>query len=233
MPKKLCFLLLTLFFMGCSKDQFSPPPPPSDFDDFLGVGANPTPPAIQESNFTLVDKATLSSAFSNKLRSTPSPTNSSPSSQISDPVGIFSATGALLTLWSLKETAWVWGYTPFDSLSFGNARDWRVITFENGEVSFKNEASGFCLAGYGNGVIHVRCNPQDKAQRWSLIFFKNQAVQVKNVGKGKCMQTPEIRQRVWYSIFLVDCIDAGKENLDQQWYIIAPAKRTTPVFTFN
>ena len=230
--KKIFYLIFALVFVACSsKVSSSRPEEIPNFDDFLGMGQYPTPPAVQESNFSLVDKPMLSKQVSEKMRSMPA--NAFSPTQTSDPVAIFSATGGTLTLWSLKESAWVWGYTPFDSLSFGEARNWRVITFANGEVSFKNEMSGFCLASYGNGVIHIRCNASDDTQKWSFIFFKNQAVQLKNKANGRCLQTPEIRNRTWYDIFTVDCVKEGGENLDQQWYIIPPLKRTTPVFTFN
>lgn len=204
------------------------------FDDFLGVGANPTPPADQKDNFSLVDGIDLSEKLKNRFGGTPLLSSSTPNFQTSDPISIQSSTGGLLTLWSLREGSWVWGYPPLESLSFGDARIWRIITYENGEVSFKNEANGNCLTAYGNGVIQLKCYPNDSLQRWKFIFFKNQAVQIKNIGyNNKCLQTPEFRHRVWYDIFLVNCVKSGEENLDQQWYIIPPAKRTTPVFVFN
>lgn len=222
--KKIFILFATLFTLAFSEVKF---------EDFLGVGPNPTPPANQDKNFSLVDGPDLSEKLKKRFGGTPTLRSGSPTFQLSDPISLLSSTGGLLTLWSTHEASWVWGYTPFDSLSFGDARIWRIITYSNGEVSFKNEASGNCLAAYGNGVIHVRCNSEDSTQRWSLIFFKNQAVQVKNVGYNKCLQTPEIRHRVWYDIFLVNCVKTGEKNLDQQWYIIPPTKRTTPVFVFN
>lgn len=224
MIKKIFFIFAFLFGFVSAEVQFN---------DFLGVGPNPTPPADQKDNFSLVDGPDLSDKLKARPKTPPLLKSAPTSFQTSDPISLLSSTGGLLTLWSLREASWVWGYTPFDSLSFGDARIWRIITYTNGEVSFKNEANGNCLAGYGNGVVQFKCDSNDSTQRWKLIFFKNQSVQIKNIGYNKCLQTPEIRHRVWYDIFLVNCVKSGESNLDQQWYIIPPAKRTTPVFVFN
>lgn len=222
--RRKIFIFIALLSFGIAEVQF---------EDYLGVGPNPTPPANQDKNFSLVEGEDLSDKLKKKFGGTPLLRSGSPSFQLSDQISLLSSTGGLLTLWSTREGSWVWGYTPFDSLGFGDARIWRIITYNNGEVSFKNEASGNCLAAYGNGVIHVRCDSNDSTQRWALTFFTNQAIQIKNVGYNKCLQTPEIRHRVWYDIFLTNCVKAGESNLDQQWYVIPPTKRTTPVFVFN
>lgn len=204
----------------------------SQFDDFLGIGETPTPPVRQQNgNFSPVDGLDLSDQIRKKegtpfLRSSKEP----PQPFItSDRLSIMSASGGALTLWGLKAGNWVWGYTPFDSISFGDARIWRIITQNDGGVIFKNEKTGTCLAAYGSGVIHNFCNTFDNTQKWKLLFFKNQSVQIQNkFYPDRCIDTSDSSSA--FRIYLKTCIKQGEENLSQQWYIIPPLERTTPVF---
>lgn len=201
-----------------------------EFEDFLGVGEMPTPPAKQRSgSFAPVEGIDFSSKLKNRrdLRSFP-PQPAQPFTT-SNRLSLMSASGGVLTVWALKAGNWIWGYTPLDSISFEDARIWKIITYTNGDISFRNEKTGTCLAAYGSGVIHNFCNQYDNTQKWKFIFFKNQAVQIQNkFYPDRCLDTPDSSSA--FRIYVKTCAKPGEENLSQQWYIIPPLDRTTPVF---
>ena len=229
----LLFAIGAFLFFGCA----SVPPTTAkgqDFSDPLGIGNVPTPPVelapnqkpepINGENHS--SKVALLAVGTNG-RVTPS--KGSGGVERSDFVGIMSASGGLLTVWARYPGNWVWGYTPFDSLSFGNLRVWQIITHSDGSVNFRNTDTDTCLSAYGNGVIHTGCNFNNPSQKWDLIPFDNKAFQIKNQATKTCLQTPVIRKTRYYSIYTVSCVGQNTYNLDQQWFIIAPTTRPTPI----
>lgn len=221
MQKLYCFLFALATIMYAQ----------TGFEDFLGVGEVPTPPIRQkDGNFAPVE----GTDFSAKLKNSRFPRSAQPNQPpqpftTSDRLSIMSASGGVLTVWALKAGNWIWGYTPLDSISFEDARIWRIITYTNGDISFKNEKTGTCLAAYGSGVIHNFCNQFDNTQKWKFIFFKNQAVQIQNkFYPDRCLDTPDSSSA--FRIYVKTCVKPGQENLSQQWYIIPSLERTTPVF---
>lgn len=140
----------------------------------------------------------------------------------SDLLSIMSPEGGVLTLWALNVGNWVWGYTLFDSQSFGAARIWRIFTKADGSAAIQNAKEGTCLTAYRNGVIHSYCDMDDPTQLWKFNFFDNQAIQIQNVATKQCLQTPTNQATTFFSIFLTGCVQGSKPNSDQQWFIIAP-----------
>ncbi|MDE5591821.1 MAG: ricin-type beta-trefoil lectin domain protein [Helicobacter sp.] len=193
----------------------------------LGIGLTPTPPneslPRERSGISLMD------VEQSRLPILTSKNAPKVDKNASNPLSIMSSSGGLLTLWALNPRNWVWGYTPFDSLEFGQATYWRIISFSGGQVMIKNMAKNTCLEAYKNGVIHDKCDNKNQAQLWNLNFFDNQAIQIQNVGAKTCLQTPTIRTTTYYSIYLTKCA-INESNLDQQWYITPVVEESDPIF---
>ena len=198
----------------------------------LGIGSTPTPP-LNEPIPNEESRKLLMSMETTKIPIIGS--NNDVNSalaidrNVSNRISIMSSSGGLLTLWALKPRNWVWGYTPIDSLEFGKATFWRIISFPNGQVMIKNQAKNTCLQAYKNGVVHELCDSQMQTQLWNINFFNNQAVQIQNVGAKTCLQTPTIRTTTYYSIYLTKCA-INESNLDQQWYITPVLEESNPIF---
>ncbi|MDE5602647.1 MAG: RICIN domain-containing protein, partial [Helicobacter sp.] len=226
------YILLVIFFSACSsKDTIanviSEPIEPIK-KDILGIGKSPTPPIKPTKNPTPIQGIKVKNLES-------LPTNpillelSTPS--VTDEISIISSSWGMLTVWALRPGNWLWGYSALDSLSFGNLRSWRPITNQNGYTMFQNVETETCMKAYSNGVIHVKCDRNDKDQMWILIPFDNKAVQIKNAANGACLQTPTYRHTTYFSIYLTKC--ATTQNLDQQWYIAPPAIEIRPLFILD
>ncbi|WP_051420544.1 RICIN domain-containing protein [Helicobacter pametensis] len=212
--------LCLFYFLCCVHLQAQASPV---LQDELGIGQTPTPPTQDDTQPTLIGKDGKNprNALSSKGSFGP---------LVSDPVSIMSSSGGLLTVWALRANQWVWGYTPKDSLSFGNARVWRILSHANKTIQIKNERTGNCLSAYRNGVVHAKCDANNKYQLWTINPFDNQAIQLKNAGTGTCLQTPTIRTTTAYYIYTVRCSDQTQPNLDQQWFFTAPAINADHIF---
>ncbi|PAF42529.1 RICIN domain-containing protein [Helicobacter sp. 11S02629-2] len=147
--------------------------------------------------------------------------------EFSDYVSILGQNDALITVWALASGNWVWGYSPINSISFGDARNWQLIIYPKDYVQIRNKLTNTCLNGYLNGVIHTICQDTNQAQFWELKPFANGAVQIKNFGTGTCIASDLAKGASYYSIKLEACQDGL--NLSQQWQIIPPANTTTPI----
>lgn len=162
-----------------------------------------------------------------------SPNQNSQQFLYSDDISLMSSNGGLLTLWSLQPNEWVWGYSPFDSIQLGDARIWKIITHNDGKIQIQNKKTKTCLSTFAGGVVHIPCSAVDPYQLWTINPFDNQAIQLKNVKKGTCLQTPTFRYTTYYSIYTTTCSDSTQPNLDQQWYITAPATPADHIFKLN
>lgn len=223
------FLIPFLFIVGCASKS-----------DELGIGKSPTPPADSRKQVTLVQGSNLSK----KLMRLNTSKNEEHTEllllagngegfreNVSDLLSIMSPEGGVLTLWALNVGNWVWGYSLIDSQDFGRARIWRIFTKADGNATIQNAKEGTCLSAYRNGVIHNYCNMEDPAQLWKFNLFDNQAVQIQNVATKQCLQTPSNQATRFFSIFLTDCVQGGRLNSDQQWFITAPPLRAGVVFS--
>ncbi|EEO26324.1 RICIN domain-containing protein [Helicobacter winghamensis] len=228
------FLIPFLFIMGCASKS-----------DELGIGKSPIPPADSRKQVTLVQGPNLSKKLMRP--NTDKNDNHTPTEHtellllagngggfrenVSDLLSIMSPEGGVLTLWALNVGNWVWGYSLIDSQDFGGARIWRIFTKADGSAAIQNAKEGTCLSAYRNGVIHNYCNMEDPAQLWKFNLFDNQAVQIQNVATKQCLQTPSNQATRFFSIFLTDCVQGGRLNSDQQWFITAPPLQAGVVFS--
>lgn len=226
--RHLFFIFITLLFVACSSaPKIQQKHLPTNEKD-LGIGESPTPPNKPIPG----EKSRILSMNKEKTKvpvMIPSNNAVKLDKNVSNPLSIMSSSGGLLTLWALEPGNWVWGYTPIDSLEFGKATFWRIISFPNGQVMIKNLAKNTCLQAYKNGVVHELCDSRMQTQLWNINFFNNQAVQIQNVGAKTCLQTPTIRTTTYYSIYLTKCA-INESNLDQQWYITPVLEESNPIF---
>lgn len=147
---------------------------------------------------------------------------------VSDYVSIIGQNDALITIWALAPLNWVWGYSPLNSRSFGDARIWRFIIYPKNFVQIQNKKTGTCINTYQNGIVHIPCEDTNQAQFWELKPFSNGTVLIKNFASQTCLQSNSTKGYSYYGLYLVDCAEKAI-NLDQQWQIIAPAMTTSPI----
>lgn len=92
--------------------------------------------------FSIIILSITACSNSNKLGNTPTPPKGDigkivgklPDSNagvlsrtINEPkVGIMNYSSGLITIWAVAPNNWLWGYSPFDSKSFGNLRHWYI-----------------------------------------------------------------------------------------------------------
>lgn len=250
--------LLLLFFIGCSSKELNPLGRSYGklYDsDPLKIGKTPTIPAKQETP-ALVDGSDLipkdvpleppiikTNTFKgNDFVKGPSPRLQSNGKfndasvyenrgYPSDFVTIMGPSGAALTVWALRPGNWIWGYTLYSSIPFGDANVWQIIEFPQNKVMIKNVKTLTCLNAYGEGIVHYPCDQSNFAQFWVLFPMSNGAYQIYNYATQKCIQTPinDVMKEFdfsYYKIFLTDCLKSGEKNLDRQWYIAPPTYAT-------
>lgn len=145
----------------------------------------------------------------------------------SEYVSIIGQNNALITIWALAAGNWVWGYSPLNSLSFGDARIWEIKTYPRDYVQIKNKKTNTCLSAYLNGVVHIPCQDTNQSQFWELIPYENKAVQIKNFNLGTCIQSKITKGDSFYALNLVPC--TNKQDATMQWQIIAPAMSVKPL----
>ncbi|EMS7184344.1 RICIN domain-containing protein [Campylobacter lari] len=259
----MIFSVFVAFFIGCSsKEQLNPLGRSlgsvNDIDP-LKIGNKPTPPVKQEvpalvegkhfSAIPLEPPIIKVNTFKGnnpikgplpRLTSNNEFTSSAlyeNSGIVSDFVIIMNPNGAALTVWALAPGNWIWGYSLFNSKSFGDARIWQLIEFPNNTVMIKNAKNLTCLNSYGNGIVHYPCDQSNFAQFWRLYPMSNGAYQIQNFANQKCIQTPVNNvmkdfSASYFNIYLADCLKSGEKNLDRQWNIGAPAFQTRSPYAF-
>mgnify|MGYP004487006149 CR=1 FL=1 len=187
---------------------------PKEFEDFLGIGANPTPPDSQNNKTpaTLVQNAT------NPL--------SPLTGDVRDFVSLMTHLGGILSIWESSNGSWVWTHLSLHYPYFGDAYNWQIQPLQNGSVRFVNKMSGTCLNAYGKGVIHYPCDEQNPNQAFRLISMKNGAFQIQNTYTKQCLET-SFAKKAQYPVMLKKCIKDN--NLEQQWIIIPPFLNPMPI----
>ncbi|MFC0309195.1 hypothetical protein ACFFHK_05665 [Gallibacterium trehalosifermentans] len=190
--------------------------------------------------FTLV-----ACGHSNNLGNTPTPpkgeigkiVGKSPASNavalgraINEPkIGIMNYSSGLITIWAVAPNNWLWGYSPFDSQSFGNLRHWYILKNANGSVSFRNAEIGTCIAAYKNGIIHTTCNRNSLEQQFDFLSLTNGAVAIKNAANQLCLRTPAFRSTTYMSLTFANCVKVKQNTIDQQWFITPPVEDSLPI----
>lgn len=219
---------LFLFLTGCSSspsgvgnDAFSKIfPPPS--------GNGPIPPESGESGLALPGAGPVSGNIS-QFVGTNSPV---PVPRDNPRVTIMSMSGAIITVWSRHRNSWLWGYTPWDSNSFGELRNWQILPSKTpGTVRFVNQATGSCMT-YGVGIsgvggfIHAPCNFKTNTFDFRLIPTLNGNVFIQSVAINRCIRARFLDRTssspYAYEILQADCPKPGEENIELQWSISEP-----------
>nr|AHJ58636.1 cytolethal distending toxin protein A [Avibacterium paragallinarum]AHJ58639.1 cytolethal distending toxin protein A [Avibacterium paragallinarum]AHJ58645.1 cytolethal distending toxin protein A [Avibacterium paragallinarum] len=203
------FLLIACFYSTqANSDSLNPnlltdtPTPPGKVGEIVGEDAN----------------AVVTPLISHKSSSTGIPM-----------VSIMNHSSGVITVWALAPNNWLWGYSPFDSKSFGQLRNWYVLKNANGSVSFRNVRTKTCMAAYKNGIIHSECNRNKLSQQFDLLSLTNGAVALKNAGNQKCLRIPERRSTVYMPITFVKCPTGDQFTVDQQWFIAPPILDSYPI----
>lgn len=202
---RLHLIILTMILYGCASDQLglTPTPPKGEVGKLIGE----LPTGI----------LTLSSGATD-LRKEPA-------------VTIMNDSSGIITVWALAPNNWLWGYSPHDSASFGNVRNWYVLKNSNGSVSFKNAELSTCISAHGNGIVHIGCNINDPNQQFDLLLLTNGSVAIKNAENQRCLSIPRIRTTVYMPISFTDCVKEDQNTVEQQWFIAPPIQRPFPIPT--
>ncbi|HBA8878583.1 TPA: cytolethal distending toxin type I subunit CdtA, partial [Escherichia coli] len=166
MDKKLIAFLCTLIITGCSN----------------GIGDSPSPPG---KNVELVGIPGQGIAVTSNGAT---PTLGANNTEFPE-VSIMSTGGALLTIWARPVRNWLWGYTPFDSVNFGENRNWKVVDGKDaGTVKFVNVAQGTCMEAFKNGVIHNTCDDNSLSQEFQLLPSTNGNVLIRSSALQTCIR---------------------------------------------
>lgn len=144
-------------------------------------------------------------------------------------IAIMNYSSGIITIWAVAPNNWLWGYSPFDSQGFGDLRHWFILKNADGSVSFRNSATGTCIASHGNGIVHIDCNRDNPKQQFDLLSLTNGAVALKNVDNQLCLRTPIFRSTVYMSLTFANCVKTNQNTLDQQWFIIPPIENANPI----
>lgn len=230
MAKKHNWIMLMLFLTGCSS-----PPPSVDSDQLYKIfplpsGNGPIPPEPTESGLALPGYrgATELPPLSSEANA-PIPTpRDNPS------VSIMSMSGAVLTVWGRSRNSWLWGYTPVDSNSFGELRNWKIIPGKApGTVRFVNQGTGTCMTwGVGisgtGGFIHTTCDPRSEVFDFHLIPALNGNVFIQSVDLKRCIRARFLDRTASspyaFEILQADCPKPGSTDIELQWSISAPLR---------
>ncbi|EDX5083536.1 toxin [Salmonella enterica] len=225
--KKCSWLIIVATLTGCSSS-----PPLVGGNEFYRIfpspgGNGPVPPAPEEPGLPIpgpggVNRQTISS-------NAPLPVpKDNPS------VSIMSMSGAVLTVWGRHRNSWLWGYTPWDSNSFGELRNWKIIPGKTpGTVRFVNQGTGTCMTwGVGisgdGGFIHTTCDPRSAVFDFHLIPTLNGNVFIKSVDLNRCIRTRFLDRTASspyaFEILQAECPKPGEKNIELQWSISEPLR---------
>lgn len=214
-------------FVACSSTL----EPPNNFNQ-LPTTLTPTPPGE-------VGKVVDDTSVNNPLPHDGANTSVAPRSRLTltsgatppsmPMVSIMNNSSGIITVWALAVNNWLWGYSPFDTKSFGQIRNWYVLKNANGSVSFRNVQTGTCMSAYGNGIIHSYCDRNNLNQQFDLLPLTNGAIAIKNANNQQCLRIPEIRSTVYMPITFARCLIGEQPTIDQQWFIIPPILDAYPI----
>ncbi|ECO6255476.1 toxin [Salmonella enterica] len=230
MKRVYCELMIILFLSlaGCS----STPPNVgnNEFDKIfpLPSGNGPIPPEPTEPGLAIPGPGPVAAHISQSFgANAPIPVP-----RDNPKVTIMSMSGAIITVWSRHRNSWLWGYTPWDSNSFGELRNWQIIPSKTPDtVRFVNQATGSCMT-YGIGIsgaggfIHAPCNFKSNAFDFRLIPTFNGNVFIQSVAINRCIRARFLDRTssspYAYEILQANCPKAGEKNIELQWSISEP-----------
>lgn len=220
------FLIFIAVLTGCSSGK-SPPVFESDkiFPEARPDG--PQPPARNEPGLAIPGPG--------PALTLPGSTGSAPvpSTGNSPTVSLMSVSGAVVSVWSRRPNSWVWGYTPRDSNTFGNLRNWFIQPGKTpGTVRFVNEETGTCLTPGISftdvGFIHRFCSYRTKDQDFRLVPTLNGNVLIRSVLVNKCMRARFLDRTssspYAFEILQADCPEPGENTLELLWSVSEPLK---------
>ncbi|EFI5569439.1 cytolethal distending toxin subunit A/C [Escherichia coli] len=210
MNKSLIIFLCALIITGCSN----------------GIGDSPSPPL---KSVELVGIPGQRIALTSSDASTVLGNNNSEFPEVS----IMSTGGALLTVWARPVRNWLWGYAPFDSVSFGENRNWRITDGKDtGTVKFVNVAQGTCMEAFKNGVIHNTCDDNSLAQEFQLLPSTNGNVIIRSSSLQTCIRTDYLSRTILspfaFTITLEKCPGEKEETQEMLWAISPPVRAAKP-----
>ncbi|HBA6778342.1 cytolethal distending toxin subunit A/C [Escherichia coli] len=208
--KKILVFLYALTITGCSN----------------GIGDSPSPPG---KNVELVGIPGQGVAVGSGAVSSTAGGGSSGFPEVS----IMSTGGALITVWARPVRNWLWGYTPFDSVSFGENRNWKVMDGKDaGTVKFVNVAQGTCMEAFKNGVIHNTCDDNSLSQEFQLLPSTNGNVLIRSSALQTCIRADYLSRTILspfaFTITLEKCPGAKEETQEMLWAISPPVRAAKP-----
>lgn len=143
-----------------------------------------------------------------------------------------SVSGAVLTVWSRHRQSWLWGYKPWDSNSFGDLRNWQVLTGKTpGSVRFVNQDTGTCITDGVSvigvkGFIHATCNTRSNIFDFRLLPTLNGNVYIQSVSTQSCIRARFLDRTssspYAFEILPATCPKPGEQNIELQWTISEP-----------
>lgn len=210
MDKKLIAFLCTLIITGCSS----------------GIGDSPSPPG---KNVELVGIPGQGIAVTSNGAT---PTHGANNTDFPE-VSIMNTGGALLTIWARPVRNWLWGYTPFDSVNFGENRNWKVVDGKDaGTVKFVNVAQGTCMEAFKNGIIHNTCDDNSLSQEFQLLPSTNGNVLIRSSALQTCIRADYLSRTILspfaFTITLEKCPGAKEETQEMLWAISPPVRAAKP-----
>lgn len=211
----LAFGVLTL--ASCAKNTANPLAAningkiPDQIDDPLGIGTKPTAPAKQ-----------AAPSFIHNAKSRLSPL----SGDARDFVALLNQGGGVVSVWASAPASWVWAHSAALNANFGDAFNWAMQPIGDGLFRFVNKLTRTCLNAYGQGVIHYPCDPNNPNQFFRILPMDNGASAIQSASTNLCLQT-SMHTKANHPITLNKCLQVA--NSEQQWFIIPPFLKPTPI----
>ncbi len=143
-----------------------------------------------------------------------------------DFVAIINQGGGVISAYSSAEASWVWVHSASFQANFGDAFNWNMQNIGDGFVRFVNKLTRTCLNAYGSGAIHCPCDANNPNQFFRILPMQNGAVLIQSAVNQLCLQTG-MHKRTDLPLSLGKCLNIA--NTEQQWSIIPPFIKPTPI----
>lgn len=212
------FISLAMLFVGCGGTSSKPFDTSHSMkelvitaDDPLGIGTKPVAPAKQQ----------IPSFIHNGTKPL-APLVGHPR----DFVAIINQGGGVISAYSSAEASWVWVHSASFQANFGDAFNWNMQNIGDGFVRFVNKLTRTCLNAYGSGAIHYPCDANNPNQFFRILPMQNGAVLIQSAVNQLCLQTG-MHKRADLPLSLGKCLNIA--NAEQQWSIIPPFIKPTPI----
>ena len=213
----LGLLILPFVILGCASNAANP------------LAANISGNALHQTNDPLAIGTKPIAPAKQRIPSFIHNTKSSLSPIMGDPrdfVAMLNQGAGVITIWASAPASWVWAHSAALHTQFGDAFNWIMQPIGNGFIRFINKLTHTCLNVYGQGVIHYPCDPKNPNQFFRLLPMQNGAVAIQSASTNLCLQT-SMRTKVNHPLVLNKCLKVA--NSEQQWFIIPPFAKPTPI----